>query len=62
MLVRSHGLTSCLVGTEQVADDQLHRLGVSSFLMRGFDPVADNAEFGRELIPRIKPGAKCDPR
>jgi alkanesulfonate monooxygenase len=54
------GNTSCLVGTaEQVAEAVLgyYRLGVSSFLMRGFDPVADTAEFGRELIPRIKAGA-----
>jgi alkanesulfonate monooxygenase len=54
------GNTSCLVGTpEQVADSILayYRLGVSSFLMRGFDPVSDTAEFGRELIPRIKAGA-----
>ena len=54
------GNTSCLVGTpEQVAASILgyYRLGVSSFLMRGFDPIADAAEFGRELIPRIKAGA-----
>lgn len=54
------GNTSCLVGTaEQVADAILdyYRLGVSSFLMRGFDPVADATEFGHELIPRIKAGA-----
>ncbi len=54
------GNTSCLVGTaEQVADAILgyYRLGVSSFLLRGFDPVADATEFGRELIPRIKAGA-----
>lgn len=54
------GNTSCLVGTaEQVAEAVLgyYRLGVSSFLMRGFDPVADTTEFGRELIPRIKAGA-----
>jgi alkanesulfonate monooxygenase len=54
------GNTSCLVGTaEQVADAILayYRLGVSSFLMRGFDPVADTTELGRELIPRIKAGA-----
>jgi alkanesulfonate monooxygenase len=30
---------------------------VSSFLMRGFDPVADTTGFGCELIPRIKAGA-----
>jgi alkanesulfonate monooxygenase len=54
------GNTSCLVGTaEQVTDAILayYRLGISSFLMRGFDPVADTTEFGRELIPRIKAGA-----
>jgi alkanesulfonate monooxygenase len=54
------GNTSCLVGTaEQVADAMLryYRLGITSFLIRGFDPVADTTEFGRELIPRIKVGA-----
>jgi alkanesulfonate monooxygenase len=54
------GNTSCLVGTpEQVAEAMLgyYRLGVSSFLIRGFDPVADTTEFGRELIPRVKAGA-----
>jgi alkanesulfonate monooxygenase len=53
------GNTSCLVGTaEQVADSLLgyYRLGVSSFLMRGFDPVNDTIEFGRELIPRLRAG------
>jgi len=54
------GNTSCLVGTaEQVADAilQYYRLGVGSFLIRGFDPRNDTVEFGRELIPRIKAGA-----
>jgi alkanesulfonate monooxygenase len=54
------GNTSCLVGTpEQVAEAILkyYRLGVDSFLMRGFDPFNDAVEFGRELIPRIKAGA-----
>jgi alkanesulfonate monooxygenase len=54
------GNTSCLVGTpEQVAEAILkyYRLGVDSFLMRGFDPFNDAIEFGRELIPRIKAGA-----
>jgi alkanesulfonate monooxygenase len=54
------GNTSCLVGTaEQVAQAilQYYRLGVSSFLIRGFDPFNDTVEFGRELIPRIKAGA-----
>ncbi len=54
------GNTSCLVGTpEQVADALLeyYRLGVHSFLIRGFAPLDDAVEFGRELIPRIKAGA-----
>ncbi len=54
------GNTSCLVGTpEQVAQAILryYRLGVGSFLIRGFDPFNDTVEFGRELIPRIKAGA-----
>jgi len=54
------GNTSCLVGTaEQVAHAILryYRLGVGSFLIRGFDPLNDTIEFGRELIPRIKVGA-----
>jgi alkanesulfonate monooxygenase len=54
------GNTSCLVGTaEQVAKAILryYRLGVGSFLIRGFDPFNDTVEFGRELIPRIKAGA-----
>jgi alkanesulfonate monooxygenase len=54
------GNTSCLVGTpEQVAEAILkyYRLGVDSFLIRGFDPLNDAVEFGRELIPRIKAGA-----
>jgi alkanesulfonate monooxygenase len=54
------GNTSCLVGTpEQVAEAMLkyYTLGVDSFLIRGFDPLNDAVEFGRELIPRIKQGA-----
>src|SRR5579871_4395492 len=54
------GNTSCLVGTaEQVAQAMLqyYRLGVDSFLIRGFDPFNDTVEFGRELIPRLKAGA-----
>jgi alkanesulfonate monooxygenase len=54
------GNTSCLVGTaEQVAAAILeyYKLGVGSVLIRGFDPMNDTVEFGRELIPRIKAGA-----
>jgi len=54
------GNTSCLVGTpEQVAGAILeyYKLGIDSFLIRGFDPLNDTVDFGRELIPRIKTGA-----
>lgn len=55
------GNTSCLVGTaEQVADALLeyYKLGgLDYILMRGFDPLKDAAEFGDELIPRLKAGA-----
>ncbi len=54
------GNTSCLVGTaEQVAAAllQYYRLGVDSFLIRGFDPFNDTVDYGRDLIPRIKAGA-----
>lgn len=46
--------STALVGTpEQVADALLayYELGVTSFLIRGFDPLADAEDYGRELIP-----------
>ena len=46
--------TTALVGTpEQVADAllQYHALGVTTFLIRGFDPLGDAIEYGRSLIP-----------
>jgi len=54
------GNTSCLVGTpEQVARALLeyYKLGIHSFLIRGFDPFEDTIDFGRELIPRLRAGA-----
>ncbi|WP_421997736.1 LLM class flavin-dependent oxidoreductase [Reyranella sp.] len=54
------GNTSCLVGTpEQVAAAMLeyYKLGIHSFLVRGFDPFEDTIDFGRELIPRLRAGA-----
>jgi alkanesulfonate monooxygenase len=55
------GNTSCLVGTaEQVARALLeyYKLGIHSFLIRGFDPFEDTVDFGRELIPRLRAGAQ----
>ena len=53
----ARGNSTSLVGTpDQVADAMLdyHRLGISTFLIRGFDPLADAALYGRELIPRVR--------
>ena len=51
------GNTTALVGTpDQVADAiaKYYDLGVSGVLLRGFDPVNDAADYGRELIPMIR--------
>jgi alkanesulfonate monooxygenase len=51
------GSTTCLVGTaEQVADSLLayYDLGCTTFIIRGFDPLNDAREYGRELIPRLR--------
>lgn len=48
------GNSTSLVGTaEQVAAALLdyHDLGISTFLIRGFDPLADAIDYGRTLIP-----------
>jgi alkanesulfonate monooxygenase len=43
----------CLNSPEQVAEvfGDYYDLGVSHFLIRGFDPLIDAIEYGRELIP-----------
>jgi alkanesulfonate monooxygenase len=49
--------STSLVGTpEQVADALLkyYDLGIETFLLRGFDPLVDSIEYGRELIPLIR--------
>jgi alkanesulfonate monooxygenase len=50
----ARGNTTALVGTpRQVAEAFLeyHALGVTTFLIRGFDPLDDAIEYGRELLP-----------
>jgi alkanesulfonate monooxygenase len=56
-LTGAAGNSTALVGTpDQVAEGLLDywRLGISTFLIRGFDPLADAVEYGRELIPRLR--------
>ena len=51
------GNTTALVGTpEQVAEALLdyYDLGVTTFLIRGFDPLEDAVDYGRELIPLVR--------
>ncbi len=51
------GNTTALVGTpEQVAESLLdyYDLGVTTLLIRGFDPLNDALEYGRELIPLVR--------
>jgi alkanesulfonate monooxygenase len=50
----ARGNTTALVGTaEQVADALLdyYDLGVTTFLIRGFDPLEDTIDYGRSLLP-----------
>lgn len=54
--------STALVGTpEQVAQAllQYYDLGVETFLLRGFDPLEDAKDYGRELIPRLREGVRA---
>jgi alkanesulfonate monooxygenase len=60
----ARGNTTSLVGTaEQVADALLdyYDLGVTTFLIRGFDPLEDAIQYGRELIPLVRAAVKDRP-
>jgi alkanesulfonate monooxygenase len=53
----ARGNTTALVGTpEQVGESMLkyYELGVTTFLIRGFDPLEDAIDYGRELIPFVR--------
>jgi alkanesulfonate monooxygenase len=59
------GNTTALVGTpETVAEALLDYvdLGVSTILIRGFDPFEDAVDYGRELIPRVREGVAARER
>jgi alkanesulfonate monooxygenase len=56
-LTGAGGNSTGLVGTaSQVAESLLdyHDLGVTHFLIRGFDPLEDAIEYGRDLIPLVR--------
>jgi len=53
----AQGNSTGLVGTaEQVADALLdyYDLGIDHFLIRGFDPLGDAIQYGRELLPLVR--------
>jgi alkanesulfonate monooxygenase len=56
-LTGAAGNSTSLVGTpDQVAEAMLdyYDLGVSTFLIRGFDPLEDAFHYGRDLLPRVR--------
>ncbi|CAN5188538.1 LLM class flavin-dependent oxidoreductase [soil metagenome] len=56
-LTGGSGNSTGLVGTgEQVAESLLdyYELGITSFLIRGFDPFEDVLDYGRNLIPLVR--------
>lgn len=56
-LLGAQGNSTALVGTaEQVADalGDYHALGVTTFLIRGFDPLEDAVAYGRDLLPATR--------
>jgi alkanesulfonate monooxygenase len=60
-LTGAAGNSTALVGTpEQVAEAMLryYDLGISAFILKGFDPLPDVVEFGERLIPALRNGAK----
>jgi alkanesulfonate monooxygenase len=59
-LTGAGGNSTALVGTpEQVAEALLryYDLGVTTHLIRGFDPYEDSIDYGRELLPLLREGA-----
>ncbi len=60
-LTGTGGNSTALVGTaEQVAEALVRyiQLGISTVLIRGFDPLGDAIDYGKELIPRLREATK----
>jgi alkanesulfonate monooxygenase len=54
LLTGARGNTTSLVGTPQqvaAALSDYYELGITTFLIRGFDPLEDAIEYGRSLLP-----------
>ena len=53
----ARGNSTALVGTPETVAEALvayYDLGATSLLIRGYDPLADAVDYGRELIPRVR--------
>ena len=53
----AHGNSTALVGTAETVAGALfeyYKLGATRLLIRGFDPLFDAQDYGRELIPRLR--------
>jgi alkanesulfonate monooxygenase len=51
------GNSTALVGTPETVARALlayYELGATSLLIRGYDPLPDTEQYGRELIPRLR--------
>ncbi len=60
-LTGAAGNSTALVGTpRQVADAMLayYDIGISTLLLKGFDPLDDARAYGEELIPLVREGVK----
>ena len=59
-LTGAAGNSTALVGTpEQVAESMLryYDVGITTLLLKGFDPLADAIDFGERLVPLLREGA-----
>jgi alkanesulfonate monooxygenase len=59
-LTGAAGNSTALVGTpDQVAEAMLryYDLGITTLLLKGFDPLADTVDFGKRLVPLLREGA-----
>jgi alkanesulfonate monooxygenase len=59
-LTGAAGNSTALVGTpDQVAEALLryYDLGITTLLLKGFDPLEDAADFGKRLVPLLREGA-----
>lgn len=57
LLTGARGNSTALVGTPDTVADALvayYDLGATSLLIRGYDPLPDAAQYGSELIPKVR--------